>query len=277
MLTVAPFSREVVLIVAGCKVSPNLTLSKKSADFAPGVDPHPALIEGELLPGRSPSLLPPFRPRGFPSFTALAHSWALGESMYLRQLTAGDEPWTVELLSRAFWQIEPMNQLFQEPRAAHKLSRFMRCTFRYAIRNGEAFAIDESGVALWLLPGRTDMTPGRMLGAGMLSFPITLGARDARSFRKFVRHTARVHRQAMPHLHYYLFAIGVRPDERGKGVGTSLIRHLRERATAQRLPIYLETQSPKNMLLYQKLGFTVANDEPIEGLDLPNWGMIAHP
>jgi hypothetical protein len=47
-----------------------------------------------------------------------------------------------------------------------------------------------------------------------------------------------------------------------------------ERAERERLPVYLETQSPENVVLYERMGFSVASDEPIARTTLRNWGMI---
>jgi ribosomal protein S18 acetylase RimI-like enzyme len=179
------------------------------------------------------------------------------------------------VLADAFRSRPPATSLFREPDADAKLVYFMECSARYALLYGECQATeDESGVALWLLPGATRMTPLRMFRARMFAAPLRLGLRDFRAFGAFAAHTDKVHRAAVPEPHYYLLALGVRPDRQGKGVGGQLLRGMLARADREGAPIYLETQSPENVSLYQRFGFEVASDELIPGLDLRNWGMV---
>ena len=57
--------------------------------------------------------------------------------------------------------------------------------------------------------------------------------------------------------HYYLFAVGVRPEHQGKGLGGSLLREGLKRADAEGALAYLENSNPKNTPLYERHGFRV--------------------
>ena len=195
--------------------------------------------------------------------------------MQIKRMTLTDLPWATDLLVDAFDGHPPGLQLFREPNAATKLRYFMECTCKYALMFGECYSPeDETGVALWLLPNATQMTPWRMFRAGMFAAPFHLGLRDFKAFGAFAKHTDQAHREALPEPHYYLFALGVRTDRQGRGVGNCLIAGMLERASREAKPIYLETQSPENVGLYERLGFDVVSDEPIPGLELHNWGMV---
>jgi ribosomal protein S18 acetylase RimI-like enzyme len=190
-------------------------------------------------------------------------------------MTSADLGWATALLVDAFDGHPPGLQLFREPNAATKLAYFMECTCRYALMFGECHTPEnQAGAALWLLPNATKMTPWRMFRAGMFAAPFHLGLRDFKAFGAFAKHTDKVHREAVPEPHYYLFALGVRADVQGQGVGTGLIAGMLERSSREAIPIYLETQSPENVALYERLGFEVVSDELIPGLDLRNWGMV---
>lgn len=195
--------------------------------------------------------------------------------MQTKRMTTADRGWATDLLVDAFDGHPPGRQLFREPNAAAKLRYFMERTCKYALLFGECHATsDGTGVALWLLPNATQMTPGRMFRAGMLSAPFYLGLRDFKAFGAFAKHTDKIHREALPEPHYYLFALGVKPEAQGRGVGTRLITEMLERASREATPIYLETQSRDNVDLYRRLGFEVVSDAPIPGLELRNWGMV---
>jgi GNAT superfamily N-acetyltransferase len=53
--------------------------------------------------------------------------------------------------------------------------------------------------------------------------------------------------------HHYLFAIGVRPDRQGTGLGGQLLVHGHQRLGG--LPAYLEATSPDSRRLYQRHGY----------------------
>lgn len=66
---------------------------------------------------------------------------------------------------------------------------------------------------------------------------------------------------------WYLHFVGVAPDFQGKGWGGSIIRDGLARTARDRLPTYLETATPENVPLYQRLGFDI-----IEEWDVPDGG-----
>jgi len=64
--------------------------------------------------------------------------------------------------------------------------------------------------------------------------------------------------------HYYLFAIGVRAAQQGKGLGRALMTEPLARCDAEGVPAYLESSKDTNIPFYRSLGFEV-----IEELRLP--------
>jgi ribosomal protein S18 acetylase RimI-like enzyme len=195
--------------------------------------------------------------------------------MHPKRLGWRDLGRATNVLVDAFEGLPPSAQLFRDPNSSAKLSYFWDRTCKYALLFGEGYGSEDgSGVALWLLPNRTLMTPWRMFRAGMFSAPFHMGMRDFRAFSAFAQHTDAVHRQALPEAHYYLFALGVRADKQGSGVGTSLIRGMLERAKSEDTPVFLETQSPENVRLYERLGFQVVSEGQIPDVPLHNWGMV---
>jgi hypothetical protein len=53
----------------------------------------------------------------------------------------------------------------------------------------------------------------------------------------------------------YVSVMGVRPDQQGRGLGTSLLAFLCDRADAAGLHCYIEATSPRNQALYERFGF----------------------
>lgn len=76
--------------------------------------------------------------------------------------------------------------------------------------------------------------------------------------------------------HYYLFAIGVRPQHQGKGLGRALMEGPLARCDAERVPAYLESSKASNVPFYRSLGFEVTEELrlPLGGPSMwPMWRM----
>lgn len=83
----------------------------------------------------------------------------------------------------------------------------------------------------------------------------------------------------MPGPHRYLEMLGVDPPKQRSGLGAALVRHGLRRADQDRLPAYVETETPANEAFDAKLGFrtvhhTAARDEP---LGVPTWCLVRDP
>ena len=195
--------------------------------------------------------------------------------MTIRRMTKSDLPWATDLLTDAFYGLPPATHMFRGAGAREKLSYFMRCGGRYALLYGECHTTKEQdAVALWLLPGATHMTPLRMFRAGMFAAPLRFGKSDFKTFGAFVDHADKTHREVVPEPHYYLLTLGTARQSQGQGSGGRLLRTMLERADAEGKPVYLETQRPENVPLYERFGFAVASETEIPHVGLRNWGMV---
>jgi GNAT superfamily N-acetyltransferase len=65
--------------------------------------------------------------------------------------------------------------------------------------------------------------------------------------------------------HYYLFAIGVRRDVQGGGLGSSLMQPMLKRCDEEGVGAYLENSKARNEAFYVRHGF-----EPLEPLAVPD-------
>ena len=76
--------------------------------------------------------------------------------------------------------------------------------------------------------------------------------------------------------HEYLWFLGVRPTEQGRGIGSALLAPALRRADAAGHPCYLEATSPRNRDLYRRHGF-----QPIAEIAVPGgptlWPMWREP
>jgi hypothetical protein len=143
------------------------------------------------------------------------------------------------------------------------------------LRWGEVYATsDLAGVACWLTPGQT--TPGllRLIQSGMLRLPWLFGWRGFRRLQIYGDQSDKLHHKFAPGAHWYLWAIGVRPQDQGNGIAGQLVAPVLARADRESFPCYLDTHVETNVNLYKRLGFEVASKTTPEGHPLPLWGMV---
>ncbi|HMS18937.1 GNAT family N-acetyltransferase [uncultured Sphingorhabdus sp.] len=76
---------------------------------------------------------------------------------------------------------------------------------------------------------------------------------------------------------WYLHFVGVRPGHQGKGWGGRIIREGLARADAGGLPSWLETATPENVPLYQRLGFVIQCEWDVPKGGPHFWGMMRPP
>jgi len=77
--------------------------------------------------------------------------------------------------------------------------------------------------------------------------------------------------------HYYLFAIGVTPEHKGLGIGTTLISHMLKRCDAEGMPAYLENSKEENLPFYEGHGFKVQKQIRFAASAPPLWLMWREP
>ncbi|MBU1793935.1 MAG: GNAT family N-acetyltransferase, partial [Alphaproteobacteria bacterium] len=73
----------------------------------------------------------------------------------------------------------------------------------------------------------------------------------------------------------YLHYAGVRPDAQRRGWGGAAIRAGLAQARAMGRPTFLETATPANVGLYQRLGFRILSEWDVPGGGPHFWSMLA--
>jgi GNAT superfamily N-acetyltransferase len=176
----------------------------------------------------------------------------------------------IEILAEAFHDDPVMNWSCCNPPS---LIPFFEFTLPVFIRHSLTYLDpEERGAASWLGPN------------DKLKWPVTFSSVrhifEIGGFTGLYRmmrsgQTTERHHPKTPH--YYLFAIGVTPDNKGKGLGTKLISHMLKRCDAEGMPAYLENSKEENLPFYEGHGFAVRKEVRFAPSAPPLWLMWREP
>jgi ribosomal protein S18 acetylase RimI-like enzyme len=187
----------------------------------------------------------------------------------------------VETLVQAF-RADPMYACIcsDEAERVRSMRPLWDALIRFTLIYGEVWTTPEvSGVACWLAPGHTEVGFRQMVRTGFaLAWAMMRFSGDARRrIMGVIGYTEKLHRRAMPGLHWYLWALGVTPSSQGQGIGSSVLQPVLARADAAGLPCYLETETERNVAFYRKHGFEVLTAEVAPEHNLMLWTMARRP
>jgi ribosomal protein S18 acetylase RimI-like enzyme len=110
----------------------------------------------------------------------------------------------------------------------------------------------------------------------MIAMPLVAGIGPFMRFMGAMNRMEHLHKQAMPNDHWYLMVIGVDPPRQGQGIGKALMAPVLRKADESRLPCYLETDKPEDVVFYEKHGFEVLEKFTIKDSP-PFWTMQRPP
>jgi len=181
------------------------------------------------------------------------------------------------MLARAFQDDEFFVYLFpSEAEREKKLPCVLECFVRCGVLYGEVYATSANleGVAVWVAPGKNELTLWRQIRSGLIGLAFKLGWKGISGAQSAMNHMSSVHRRHASFPHWYLFAIGVKPKFQGKGHASTLLKAMFARIDQEHLPCYLETNSEKSLPIYQHYGFKVVEDAIIPGTKVRQWAMV---
>jgi ribosomal protein S18 acetylase RimI-like enzyme len=185
-----------------------------------------------------------------------------------------------EVLARAFHADPPVVHFIPDPvRRAAVMPEF----FERFVRHGQLFgevhgpAARLEAIAIWLPPGRTDVTPERARRSGLDTLVDVFDGESFARLSAFLAQTADLHQRAMPGPHWYLAFIGVDPAAQGRGLGGALIAPGLARARREGTACYLETFQARTVPFYLRHGFTIVAEGRLPGSDLAFWTMRRDP
>jgi GNAT superfamily N-acetyltransferase len=166
-----------------------------------------------------------------------------------RKAAAADLPAVIETLALAFHD-DPVFEWWigDDSRRGELLPSFFEPIAKSYLAYDETYTVDEGvATAVWGPPGAEEDE----------QLPAVLGeAAEEHAERLFEVFELMEEKHPMEP-HYYLFLLGTRPGWQGRGLGSSLMASVLERADRDQMPAYLEATSERNKQLYLRHGFEV--------------------
>ena len=196
----------------------------------------------------------------------------MADEFNIRRAEFGDVRELSLVLARAFEEDPFMSWLFPEPTYRLKLVQaWMRVEVANALEMDASWVSMISGEivagTIWSPPGRDLHESGTF---GQLWY-LVLGANPDRT-SELAQGLSMIGSSHPDEPHFYLNTVGVQPPLAGQGHGGAIIGHTLNLADVDGQPCYLESSSPRNIPLYERLGFEVIHE-----IALPNgpkmWGM----
>jgi ribosomal protein S18 acetylase RimI-like enzyme len=193
----------------------------------------------------------------------------------VRPATADDVPALAATLAAAFAEY-PWTAYTVDPDGRERRLRELYAIYLdLAVRFGAAWTTDDrAAAAAWTWSEAAPAQHAHLAATGLGERIATLlGARlDA-----FARTEAALAARRPAEPHWTLAAVGVLPARQGAGLGTRVLEPMLRRLDARGQLAALETSTPANVRLYERLGFRVVAETRVTPDAPPTWLMRRPP
>jgi len=185
------------------------------------------------------------------------------------------------VLADAFRKDPLVNKLSGEGPGSDKKNQLINKIFlNYYFKYGQVMASSENfeGVMAWSTGNLSFMTIWRMMLSGAIVPFLKLGLKDATKIGVAFEPMDKDRKRHMHGVTYiYLAIIGVSTTYQGNGCGGKMLQSLIEISNQKRIPIYLETESDKNVSFYEKFKFKTLDQITLPLIDQTMWEMKRDP
>jgi len=201
----------------------------------------------------------------------------------LYRVQKSDIPKAGIVLADAFQHDPIWTKLFKDEATIDQKGTWFESPIRYCFKYGEVYATSPhlEGIAAWVPGDLAEMTIWRLVRSGAIISgmkAMRVSNELARKQRQIFEPLEAVRKAIMKGRTYiYLVIVGVASEFQGQGFGSKLLRTLIEESERAELPIYLETETERNVCMYERLGFKLVDQISLPIIDVPLWEMMREP
>lgn len=169
-----------------------------------------------------------------------------------------DKQLVTNILSASFNDNKSVNYIVkQDSKREQRLRSLMEYSFDVCHLFGEVFLSDDKkGCALILLPDKKKSN----LKSIWLDLKLIFTCTGLANVTKAMDREAKIKKLQPKELLYYLWFIGVNPEDQNKGIGSVLLAEVINEGISKQRTICLETSTLKNLPWYEKFGFKIYNE-----------------
>ena len=169
-----------------------------------------------------------------------------------------DKDRIVNILASSFDDNKSVNYIIkQDKKRMDRIKNLMKYSFDMCYWFGDVFLSDDKkSCALILLPDKKKTTLKSILS----DIKLIISSMGLSNIKKAMDREAQIKKLHQKGLIYYLWFIGVDPNEQNKGIGSALLCEIIKEGVSKQRPICLETSTIKNIPWYQKFGFAIYNN-----------------
>ena len=184
----------------------------------------------------------------------------ISKSIATRRAAPEDATRIAHLLAAAFSRDPIFNWMTRLNGRATALNRFFHWVLRErAIPLGETWmTADGYAAAAWIAP-YAEARPDNLRDE-LRILSVLLSLTGASRFARGAAMAKAIEHAHPPEPYFYLAFVGVAPRFQGSGLGTALLENTLARVDATGMPAFLENSNPRNVKLYERLGFRVTRE-----------------
>ncbi|MBA2598368.1 MAG: GNAT family N-acetyltransferase [Chloroflexia bacterium] len=162
---------------------------------------------------------------------------------------------------------------------ASGVAPMMTMFLRIGLAHGEVWVTPPpiTGVACWLAPAHPAPTQEDRDAAGWREVADVWGSAAVARYQAFVADMGGVVGSLAPEPHWHLAWLGVEPGHQGQSIGSTLVRQMTTHADAKGIACWLFTFAPRNVPIYEHIGFQVTRDTILPSSGLRLWVMARPP
>ena len=154
-----------------------------------------------------------------------------------------------------------------------KMQLFWKVALTASHRNVYSLSdsLDSNGVAVFFPPEYKDIGVMSYFTAGGYKLLTKL---DVVKMIKFDSFAAKIKEKYVNEDTWYLYAFAVLESERGRGIGSKLLKPMLNYFDNEKQSCYLETLKAENVQLYQHYGFKLVEEVKVPGTDMTLYAMF---